>query len=217
MAGAILTVLDQGAPLTVMENTNTARAKIGQAGQWLYVKTTDNRSGYVYAQYVVLTGQAAPATSLVVYATDILNVRAQPSTSANVLTMTTSGEALTVLGDAGIAQSRIGQRGQWLNVKTSAGFVGYVAAWLVSATQSSQPTAPQPLTVYTTDVLNVRAQPSTNSTVLTMTTAKQALTAIEDPATAKAKIGQQGQWMYVQTADGTRGWVAAWYLSANPS
>ncbi len=217
MAGAILTVLDQGAPLTVMENTNTARAKIGQAGQWLYVKTTDNRSGYVYAQYVVLTGQAAPATSLVVYATDILNVRAQPSTSANVLTMTTSGEALTVLGDVGIAQSRIGQQGQWLNVKTSAGFVGYVAAWLVSATQSSQPTAPQPLTVYTTDVLNVRAQPSTNSTVLTMTTAKQALTAIEDPATAKAKIGQQGQWMYVQTADGTRGWVAAWYLSANPS
>jgi N-acetylmuramoyl-L-alanine amidase len=171
----------------------------------------------VAAQYVHVTGQAAPPTTLVVYATDILNIRAQPSTDANILTMTISGEALTVLGDIDNGRARIEQQGQWLNVKTSAGYSGYVAAWLVSMTQPSPTPPAQTLTVYATDVLNLRAQSTTNAPVLTSITAGQALIVSEgDLAAAQAKIGQQGQWLYVQTSDGQRGWVAAWYLSANP-
>jgi len=181
------------------------------------VKTADNQAGYVAALYVHLTGQAAPPTTLAVYATDVLNVRAQPSTNANILTMTISGEALTVLGDIGNGRARIGQQGQWLNVKTSAGYSGYVAAWLVSTTQPSPTTPAQTLTVYATDILNLRAQSTTNAPVLASIAAGQALTAIEnDLAIAQAKVGQQGQWLYVQTSGGQRGWVAAWYLSANP-
>ena len=213
----VLTILAQEAALTVLDNANTARNKIGQANQWLQVKTADNQAGYVAAQYVHLTGQAAPPTTLVVYATDILNIRAQPSTDANILTMTANGEALIVLGDIDNGRARIGQQGQWLNVKTSAGYSGYVAAWLVSMTQPSSTTPTQTLTVYATDVLNLRAQSTTNAPVLASIAAGQALTVSEgDLASAQAKIGQQGQWMYVQTSDGQRGWVAAWYLSANP-
>ncbi len=43
-----------GARLTVIEPQATALPKIGQAGQWLAVKATNNQRGYVMAQYVQL-------------------------------------------------------------------------------------------------------------------------------------------------------------------
>ncbi len=43
-----------GARLTVIEPQSTALPKIGQAGQWLAVKATNNQRGYVMAQYVQL-------------------------------------------------------------------------------------------------------------------------------------------------------------------
>ncbi len=43
-----------GARLTVVEPAETALPKIGQAGQWLAVKATNNKRGYVAAQYVKL-------------------------------------------------------------------------------------------------------------------------------------------------------------------
>ncbi len=43
-----------GARLTVIEPESSALPKIGQAGQWLAVKATNNQRGYVMAQYVQL-------------------------------------------------------------------------------------------------------------------------------------------------------------------
>ena len=43
-----------GARLTVIEPPSTALPKIGQVGKWLAVKATNNRRGYVMAQYVQL-------------------------------------------------------------------------------------------------------------------------------------------------------------------
>jgi hypothetical protein len=41
-----------GAKLTVIEPSNSAMPKIGVAGQWIAVKATNNKTGYVMAQYV---------------------------------------------------------------------------------------------------------------------------------------------------------------------
>ncbi len=43
-----------GARLTVIEPQSSALPKIGQAGQWLAVKATNNQRGYVMAEYVQL-------------------------------------------------------------------------------------------------------------------------------------------------------------------
>ncbi len=43
-----------GARLTVLESASTGIPKIGVVGQWLSVKATNNRTGYVAAQYVRL-------------------------------------------------------------------------------------------------------------------------------------------------------------------
>jgi hypothetical protein len=52
--GALVTVLNAGTRLTVLEQAKKAKAKIGKVNQWLYVRTPNNQRGYVGAEYVVL-------------------------------------------------------------------------------------------------------------------------------------------------------------------
>jgi uncharacterized protein YgiM (DUF1202 family) len=214
--GSVLKILAEGEALTLLESIDVARGKIGLAGQWLNVRTTQNQVGFVSAQYVHLTGQAPAPTTLTIYPTDVVNVRIQPNATANSLTIISAGEPLTVVGDTTNAQAEIGQANQWVNVKTRAGFIGFVDATKVSLTPkfSTPPAAVQTLVVYPTDGVNIRAQASTNSPIAGTAVKNSALTVIEtDPSAAKAKIGQQGQWVFVRTTTGVSGWVAAWLLS----
>ena len=52
--GALIAVLKAGTRLTVLEPTRKAKAKIGKANQWLYVRGPSNQRGYVGAEYVTL-------------------------------------------------------------------------------------------------------------------------------------------------------------------
>lgn len=53
--GALIAVLKAGSHLTVLDPAQKAKAKIGKANQWLYVRTSGNQRGYVSAEYVALT------------------------------------------------------------------------------------------------------------------------------------------------------------------
>jgi hypothetical protein len=45
----------------------------------------------------------------------------------------------------------------------------------------------------------------------------EALQVLEaDVEAARALVGLENEWLHVQSKDGTRGWAAAWFLSANP-
>jgi uncharacterized protein YgiM (DUF1202 family) len=216
---ARLAVLPEGETLNVLGDADVARARISKQGQWIQVQTESGLSGYVAAWFVHLTGQAPPASSLVVHPTTLLSVRARPSTGANRLTLVSPNDALTVLGDANSARAKIGRENQWLNVKAPSGHVGYVAAWFVRAEGVAAPPSPPPgafvkLTVYPTADLNLRAQPTTNSPRVGGAFFNRPLSVLEDdPATARVKVGQQGQWLFVETEEGERGWAAAWFLS----
>ena len=50
--GALITVLGAGTRLTVLEPAKKAKTKVGQANQWLHVRTPNNQRGYVSAEYV---------------------------------------------------------------------------------------------------------------------------------------------------------------------
>jgi SH3 domain-containing protein/peptidase C39-like protein len=52
--GALIAILKAGTRLTVLEPAPKAKAKIGQANQWLYVRGPDNQRGYVGSEYVTL-------------------------------------------------------------------------------------------------------------------------------------------------------------------
>jgi hypothetical protein len=52
--GALITVLNAGTRLTVLEPAKKAKAKIGTANQWLHVRGPEDQRGYVSAEYVTL-------------------------------------------------------------------------------------------------------------------------------------------------------------------
>jgi hypothetical protein len=72
-----------------------------------------------------------------------VRLRQQPSTSAAIVRELPQGTVLTVLENADGAKAKIGQYGQWLNVRDS-GNTGYVAAWYVELVGSVNPPPPPP-------------------------------------------------------------------------
>lgn len=72
-----------------------------------------------------------------------VNVRNAPSTGGSVVTQAQDGTLLDVLEAAGAAGGKIGQQGQWVQVRTSEGKEGFAAAWylrLPGASPALRPT-----------------------------------------------------------------------------
>ena len=141
----LIDTLTMDDPLTVLGDPDLAQTKLGKQGEWLQIQTTNGDRGFVAAWLVHLTGQTAASTELVVYPTIWLNVRARPSTDGNILVVVSPEDALAVLGSKEQVLTRVGQAEQWLNVRTPAKQVGYVAAWLV---RSAGDVPPQPTSRY---------------------------------------------------------------------
>jgi uncharacterized protein YkwD len=62
--------------------------------------------------------------------------------------------------------------------------------------------------------LRLRAQPTTASDTLAFEAPGAPLTVLETEATARSKIGVNGQWIQVRDASSREGYVAAWYVEA---
>jgi uncharacterized protein YgiM (DUF1202 family) len=213
---ALLASLTAADALTVLGDEAIARGRIGKANEWLQVQAPNGQRGFVAAWLVHRTGQNPPASSLTVYPTGLVNLRARPDTEANVLAVVSPADALTVLGDAASAAARIGREGEWLQVRAPNGLTGSIAAWLVALQPVTGGTATA-LTLYPTTELNLRAQPSINSPRLGKLTRNAPFQVMEtDLAAARVKVGQNEQWIYGQAAGGERGWAAAWYLGVSP-
>jgi len=78
--------------------------------------------------------------------------------------------------------------------------------------QEEEIPAPSDLVVHTTDRVRLRAKPTTASTHLTWLNAGESLAVLGNADDARAKVGQDGQWIRVQRSDGMDGFVAAWYV-----
>jgi len=68
------------------------------------------------------------------------------------------------------------------------------------------------ITVFTLLDLNLRAGPGTGTPVLASLPSGERLDVLGSADEARQKIGAQGQWLQVQTVNGTAGYVAAWYV-----
>lgn len=121
--------------LEIDEPEAQAKNKIGVDGQWLKVKDSSGKSGYVASWYVKLATGASSGES--------------QGGSLNLRT-TTEGVALrrsTVVNDQSLikrlpdgsivialeadAASKVGVNGEWLRVRDNSGAEGYLAAWYV--------------------------------------------------------------------------------------
>ncbi len=72
--------------------------------------------------------------------------------------------------------------------------------------------APSDLTVHATERVRLRAGPTTDSSQLAWLDKGEALTVLGDADSARQRVGQHGQWIQVQRADGLDGFVAAWFV-----
>jgi hypothetical protein len=135
-----------GTVFTVVESLTEANKKLGIYGQWLKVKDSSNKEGYVAAWYVKHSAESPRPSAAV-------EVEAPATTTTGgqlVLQTTTEGVAFrskpTVVGDTLIkrlpdastlyaldsdAASKVGQYNQWLRVRDTTNKEGYVAAWYV--------------------------------------------------------------------------------------
>ncbi len=232
-ASAQLAWLGKGEALTVLGDASTARARVGQHGQWVQVQRADGMDGFVAAWYLQLqppgptppepAPEPAPAGPLVVYATEPLNVRKGPSVGTSRIAIALPHEPLTVIGDREAALAMLGDRGAWLQVclpdpSTGSGqceVKGHVAAWYVQIEPGPAPQAP--LTVYPTENVNMRERPTVKARLIGRPAHNTPLTVHDAPERARVLVGRYDEWLYVETAEGQRGWVASWYVSTTPT
>lgn len=164
------------------------------------------------AELQTLTDYGASTT---LYASDTVNIRMQPSTEANVLSMLAPGDQVTVVGETA----------QWFKVNVS-GNIGYVnKAFLVYNPTQTETTASTDGTVtdatitsaemnnyvdygtsytyYTTSEVNLRTQPGTDSDVA----------AVLNGGSAVSVVGETPNW-FVVSVNGANYYVSKSYISS---
>jgi SH3-like domain-containing protein len=165
--------------------------------------------------------------SLIVAPTvDGLTLRDQPKISGSkVLKYLPQSSKLAVLDDMAKSQTKIGKRNNWFRVRDIEGKEGYVAAWYVTAvndpalgshriSQAHTPSAPSKFIVKTSAAsVSLRTEPRVASnTLITYLPFGTELLVLES-SSAASKIGQNGQWLNVQTLTGRKGYIAAWLVT----
>ncbi|MDQ3005027.1 MAG: C39 family peptidase [Chloroflexota bacterium] len=130
--------------LISLEPANVVIPKVGATGQWLKVRDTTNKEGFVAAWYVKFAGgstaQLAAITTTpsmaggplkVKAAAEAVALRNQPFVSdATLIKRVSIGAEFMVMEPNG--EAKVGRNDQWLKVKDSTGTEGFVAAWFVT-------------------------------------------------------------------------------------
>lgn len=130
--------------LRVLHAPQTLKDRLGKKGEWIKVKDIEGRSGYVAAWYITVVDDqgfgvqggspptpSAPKKLIVKTSAQGLSLRTAPRVADDTfIAYLPFGTQLQVI-DAGDAEAKIGQYGEWLEVQTLNGRAGYVAAWYV--------------------------------------------------------------------------------------
>ena len=201
-------VIASGTTVTVTDRSNS---------QWYAVRLANGSTGYIFAQYLKVTGTSsatptptqAPSNDGTVQAklTADVNLRRGAGTNYGVIKVIGTGTTVTVT-DA--------SNSQWYKVKLSDGTEGYLFSEYLkvtsgnidSAKPSATPTptpAPSNGTVQakTTSDLNVRKGPGTSYGIIKV---------IDMNVTVTVTEATNSSWYKVKLSDSTEGYLAAQYL-----
>ncbi|RMF82212.1 MAG: hypothetical protein D6737_02685 [Chloroflexi bacterium] len=139
------------------EPIDEAAAKIGVKGQWVRVRTTTGQEGFAAAWLLVIIEAPEQATTAatanpqpttitgevrqmlyLVPTVESLRLRAAP-VNGQTIGGIKAGEVMQVTEASSTAADKIGQRGEWIKVRTASGQEGYVAGWLVRLNDDTPP------------------------------------------------------------------------------
>ena len=214
--------------LGALEDADVARNKVGKSGQWLWVRLPNGKTGYVAAWYLKFPPPAPPEepATVVFLVVDSpgqpLRLRQGPGTNHAQLAEMPHGTVLKALEKEAVVKQKVGQMGQWLNVQTPAGQIGFTAAWYVKLqTEEGPPVVPEPREGTPTGYvvvespefgLRVRAGASTSTQQVWWVPHQTVLESLEDPVATGNKVGKMDQWIKIRTPARYEGYVAAWYV-----
>ena len=194
-------VISLGTTVTVTDTSNS---------QWYAVRLSNGSTGYIFAQYLKLTGNTSaptatpapsdPSKEQTAKTTEYVNFRTGPGTNYSSKGVIPSGTAITVTDTS---------NSQWYAVRLANGSTGYIYAQYIkitSATATPAPTeAPADGTVRakTTADVNLRKGAGTNYGVIRVVGNNTAVTVTEATNT----------WYKVKLSDGTEGYLYAQYVT----
>ena len=185
-------VIPSGTGITVADTSNS---------EWYAVRLSDGSTGYIYAEYISVSGSnTAEDGEVNAKTTADVNFRSGPGTNYNSKAVIGSGTGIIVT-DTG--------NSQWYAVRLADGSTGYIFAQYIkitSATATPAPTeAPADGTVRakTTADVNLRKGAGTNYGVIRVVGNNTAVTVTEATNT----------WYKVKLSDGTEGYLYAQYVT----
>lgn len=165
---------------------------------WYRVNTDTNSEAYVHSKYVEIKETDA-GSSLV--SSEEANLFDAPTVMGGVIATLKNGQSVKVIYPVD----------DWYYVETSEG-KGYVHYKTLSATKSVNPTnltgsaataSKKKYAVITTDILNVRQEPSTNSAKTDKVYRNNTFEI----------LGESGDWVSIKTANGSTGYLHKDYIS----
>ena len=205
-------VISLGTTVTVTDTSNS---------QWYAVRLSNGSTGYIFAQYLKLTGNTSaatpaptatpapsdPANEKTAKTTEYVNFRTGPGTNYSSKAVIPSGTAITVTDTS---------NSQWYAVRLANGSTGYIFAQYIKITSTPSATAtpaptPTPApsdpskeqTAKTTEYVNFRTGPGTNYSSKSVIPSGTAITVTDT---------SNSQWYAVRLSDGSTGYIYAQYI-----
>ena len=201
-------VISLGTTVTVTDTSNS---------QWYAVRLSNGSTGYIFAQYLKLTGNTSaptatpapsdPANEKTAKTTEYVNFRTGPGTNYSSKGVISLGTTVTVTDTS---------NSQWYAVRLANGSTGYIFAQYIKITSTPSATAtpaptPTPApsdpskeqTAKTTEYVNFRTGPGTNYSSKGVIPSGTAITVTDT---------SNSQWYAVRLADGSTGYIYAQYI-----
>ena len=205
-------VVSLGTTVTVTDTSNS---------QWYAVRLSNGSTGYIFAQYLKLTGNASaatpaptatpapsdPANEKTAKTTEYVNFRSGPGTNYSSKGVISLGTTVTVTDMS---------NAQWYAVRLANGSTGYIFAQYIKITETPSATAtpaptPTPApsdpskeqTAKTTEYVNFRTGPGTNYSSKSVIPSGTAITVTDT---------SNSQWYAVRLANGSTGYIYAQYI-----
>lgn len=177
---------------------------IKEEAGWYNIQYNQNTAGWVIGTYSKIRGEDSNLPAYVRISSGMVNIRKGPGESYEKIGEMQPGTPLAVTGESG----------DWYEITTSDGKVGYVAGWLVQASADSGVTAPPPVSggglpegykqgSVNENTLNIRQSAGVSGKLLG-TLSKGTKVAIYESSNG---------WYRVLAETGETGWVSGAYIT----
>ena len=196
-------VIASGTAITVTDTSNS---------EWYAVKLSNGTTGYMFSEYISLSGgssssgsDSVPSTeSTAAKVTEYVNVRSGPGTNYTSKTVIASGTSITVTDRS---------NSEWYAVKLSNGMTGYIfSQYIRLSNDSSSDAGSVPSTestpAKTTEYVNVRSGPGTNYTSKTVIASGTSITVTDT---------SNPEWYAVKLSNGMTGYIYSIYIELQSS